>query len=572
MELVRGVKITDYCDQNNLSTKERLDLFIQICRAIQHAHQKGIIHRDIKPSNILVTTNDGVAVPKVIDFGIAKATEGRLTDHTLFTAFEQFLGTPAYMSPEQAVMTSLDIDTRSDIHSLGVLLYELLTGQTPFDAKKLLQAGLDEIRRTIREEEPARPSTRLSTMVGADLATIARARKVEPPKLIHSLQGDLDWIVMKALEKDRSRRYETAHGLAADIQRHLENEPVMARPPSTTYRLQKAWRRNKLAFATGAIVAAALLLGVMVSSWQAARATKAEKLAKNRLTEVAAERDAKEEARKDAEAISTFLTEVFQSPDPARDGRTITVAETLINATKKLESELTNQPARRAKIQATLGTTYFALGLYREAITAQEQVRDYYLTNSGQEHPDTLLAMYNLAKSYHWGGRRDEAFKLREEVLALRVKALGPGHPDTLTSMNDLAGSYGAAGRWGEALKLREEALALFRKVLGPAHRDTLWCLNNIAWELATSDAAEIRNGTDAVNFAEEAVAATHRANAGFLDTLAAAYAETQQFDKAVSAEQEAIGLAKSEQEKKDYDSRLKLYQVQKPYRAKANP
>jgi WD40 repeat protein/serine/threonine protein kinase len=275
MELVRGVKITDYCDENHLSTKARLELFIHICHAIQHAHQKGIIHRDIKPSNILVTINDGVPVPKVIDFGIAKAVSQQLTDKTVFTAFEQFIGTPAYMSPEQALMTSLDIDTRSDIYALGVLLYELLTGHTPLEQKDLLAAGLDQMRRIIREQEPVRPSTRLSTLDDPERSTVAKRRSSELPQLVHVVRGDLDWIVMKCLEKDRTRRYETANGLAHDILCHLNNEPVLARPPSQLYRFQKLVRRNKLVFAAAAVVIGVLVLGVLVSTWQTVRATRA---------------------------------------------------------------------------------------------------------------------------------------------------------------------------------------------------------------------------------------------------------------------------------------------------------
>jgi serine/threonine protein kinase/tetratricopeptide (TPR) repeat protein len=288
MELVRGIKITDYCNQSHASPRQRLELFIQVCRAVQHAHQKGVIHRDIKPSNILVTLHDGVPVPKVIDFGIAKATQGYLTDSTVYTEFQQFIGTPAYVSPEQAEMSGLDVDTRADLYSLGVLLYELLTNQTPFSTKDLLAQGMDEMRRIIREDEPARPSTRLSRLAGEDLTTTARQRGVDAPKLIHVVRGDLDWIVMKCLEKDRTRRYETANGLAMDIQRHLGDEPVSACPPSRLYKFQKVVRRNKLAVGAVVAVSLALLLGAGASTWQAIRATRTERALTRSLEEATA--------------------------------------------------------------------------------------------------------------------------------------------------------------------------------------------------------------------------------------------------------------------------------------------
>jgi tetratricopeptide (TPR) repeat protein len=283
MELVRGIPITAYCDRERLAIRPRLELFALVCRAVQHAHQRGVIHRDLKPSNVLVTVIDGAAVPKVIDFGVAKATGGSLTERTLFTGFQQFLGTPLYMSPEQAEISGVDVDTRSDVYALGVLLYELLTGSTPFDEETFRQAAFDEMRRIIREEEPPKPSTRISTLEQGALSTVSERRGAEPRKLNQQVRGELDWIVMKALEKDRNRRYESASAFAADVQRYLADDPVQACPPSAGYRLKKLARRNRAALATTGLVAAALVLGTAVSVWQAIEANAARGVADQHL-------------------------------------------------------------------------------------------------------------------------------------------------------------------------------------------------------------------------------------------------------------------------------------------------
>ncbi len=363
MELVHGVKVTEYCDENQLPTQQRLELFILICRAVQHAHQKGIIHRDIKPSNILVTLHDGVPVPKIIDFGIAKATQAELTEQTVFTHFGQFLGTPAYMSPEQAEMSCLDVDTRSDIYSLGVLLYELLTGDTPLEPVRLVKAGLDEIRRIIREEEPPKPSAKLQTLPGAKQNTVARQRQSEPLKLVHRIRGDLDWIVMKCLEKDRGRRYETANGLAMDLQRHLEQQPVAAGPPSRLYRFQKLVRRNKGVFAAGGAVLAALIAGAIVSTWlffnersARARAVVAEQRQGQLLSQaLTAEKAARTQAERadrnaaQAEASAGEVRRTLAQSDLLQALR-LTAEDKTPNALAYLQRSLSLEPTNRAAV------------------------------------------------------------------------------------------------------------------------------------------------------------------------------------------------------------------------------
>ncbi len=364
MELVRGFKLTDYCDEHQLDTRLRLGLFIQVCQAIQHAHQKGIIHRDIKPSNILVTLHDGVPVPKVIDFGIAKATETMLTDKTLFTAYWQLMGTPAYMSPEQAEMSGLDIDTRSDIYSLGVLLYELLTGKTPFDADALLKSGVDEMRRTLRETDPLRPSKKLSALAAAELTKAAQQRHAEAARLLSQVSGDLDWVVMKALEKDRTRRYETANGLALDVQRHLDHQPVIARPPTAIYQFQKLVRRNKALFAAIGAVTIALMIGLGLSSWLYFR----EREARHRAV-IAEQHEA--ELRKEAEAgkaAETLLREQAETRERITQA-VISVRYGNHDAADLVAKDLkvTRATLEGAEVFRTLGEWHAYAGRWKEA-------------------------------------------------------------------------------------------------------------------------------------------------------------------------------------------------------------
>ncbi|MBN2562462.1 MAG: tetratricopeptide repeat protein [Phycisphaerae bacterium] len=530
MEHVPGVPITDYCDRHTLDTKQRLDLFIQVCDALQHAHQKGIIHRDLKPTNVLVMLQDGRAVPKVIDFGLAKAISHRLTERTIYTEQGQLIGTPEYMSPEQAEMTGLNVDTRTDIYSLGVLLYELLVGALPFDSKYLREAGFAEIQRIIREDEPPKPSVRLSRL-GASTSTVAQKRHTDPPSLAVELRGDLDWITMRCLEKDRTRRYSSASELAADIRRHLNHEPVLASPPSAMYRLKKFIRRHYVGVAGGVAVAAALVLGIIgtatmavvasqrrdtairaqadaerardatrqqyESAERARRETEAARQAEAQHRNLAEQaRMAEEEQRKlaesnaetarqeaaRAEAVNQFLLEMLASVDPAKaKGRELTVRDVLDEASRKIEAgSFKDQPDIEAAVRSTIGQTYMALGLYPDAephLTAALEVSRRHL---GEKHAHVAMHMNSLGAFLQATGEYDRAESLYRESLSMLRELVGEEHVDVARVLSSLASLLHDRGDYAGAESLCREALAVQRKLLGDEHPAVADSLNTL--------------------------------------------------------------------------------------------
>jgi serine/threonine protein kinase len=528
MELVRGIRITEYCDKNNLNTKERIDLFISVCHAIQHAHQKGIIHRDIKPSNILVTLHDGVPVPKVIDFGIAKATEGRLTDNTIYTQLHQFIGTPAYMSPEQAEMSGLDVDTRSDIYSLGVLLYELLAGSTPFDGKELMSQGIDQMRKTIRETEPPRPSTRFATLEGEELTTTAKRRSADKSKLVHQLKGDIDWIVMKCLEKDRTRRYDTANGLAADLNRHLNNEPVVARPPSAAYKFQKAFRRNKLAFTAGTAIAAALVVGISLSVWQAVRATHATREAVSARQEaeaseakaVAAQaneaklreqaeqsrareaelrakaeanaKSAKDEANK-SKQVSLFMEDMLKGAGPAAAlGRDTTLLREIMDkATARADTALKDQPEALAQLLSKIANTYGSLGDYKKYDALTREVYQLRRGLNKGDDPDIAAALLNMGSL---GTNYVAREALTREALAMYQRLNGSNNLYVANANERLAANLAyRQDRYAEAEPVIRGAIAMRTELVGETNKEVAGDYDTLAndlWSLTRTNEA----------------------------------------------------------------------------------
>lgn len=489
MELVKGVRITDYCDAQRLSTEERIKLFMAVCQAVQHAHQKGIIHRDLKPSNVLVTEQDGLAVPKVIDFGIAKATEQVLTENSFFTRFNQILGTPAYMSPEQAGLGRLDIDTRSDIYSLGVLLYELLTGRTPFSNEALLKAGLDQVLRIIREKDPPKPSTQLSTLTQAESQSVAKRHGTAPAKLSRLMRRELDWIVMKCLEKDRARRYETAYSLARDLERYLSNEVIVARPPGTFYRIQKAIRRHRLAFTAAVTVAMVLVAGIIASNWQAARAMRAEReQARLRQMAVAEKQKAETQAARSDE-VSQFLTEMLRAAGPSvAKGRDASLLRDILEgAARRVSTKLAEQPEARGDIQSAIGRTYVDIGDSAQAIPHFEQAASSYRVALGTNHCKIARALAYLGSAQSFIGKTSEGTANAASGLEIARRL-----NDDFCMADCLQLFVSSLSHWGRvdhtSASYLREAVALYRKP-GMSKEGLVSSLKNLA--IAVEDPAE---------------------------------------------------------------------------------
>jgi len=566
MELVKGKPITGFCDERRRSPRQRLELFVPVCQAIQHAHQKGVIHRDIKPSNVLVATYDDRPVPKVIDFGVAKATGPALTEQTLVTGFGGLVGTPEYMSPEQATLNNLDIDTRSDVYALGALLYELLTGTTPVDRRRLGQAAVLEILRIVREVEPPAPSSRLSTLEG--LASIAANRSVEPARLAGLLRGELDWIAMKALEKDRTRRYETANALARDVQRYLADEVVEARPPSAGYRLRKFVRRHKGRVIAGALVVLALVAGVIGTSWGLVRAesrrSEAQQERDKAIEAGRAERTAREheeQQRKYAEAIAAFVRDDFLAltsvegqyrfragPEDGVLDKDTTLRQLLDRAAGKLSRRRDLEPRTEAQLNWIVGINYRALGEARRAVPYLERCVALLRQVLGPDEESTLNAENSLGVAYQAAGQLDRAIPLFEETLRREKAQLGTDHPDIEGTMNNLATAYQATGRLSEAPPLLEEALRLATARFGPEHQYTLGAMTNLAalHRAAGRVSLALPLFEEALRLLKAKLGPDHPLTLTTMGNLAVAYEEAGRLNESLPLFEEALRLQKA--------------------------